>query len=77
MGKIQVDSYLRSIRAQVLGVLLGVCLIAPPRIRLGEGRWTGVDWVFIIIAGAATSIFWLSIAVLEWQSRRKSGGTGK
>lgn len=38
MGKIVSDPYLRSIRAQVLGVLLGVCLIAPPLIRLGEGR---------------------------------------
>ncbi|WP_045730419.1 hypothetical protein [Pseudarthrobacter chlorophenolicus] len=69
MGKMQVDPYFRSSRAQVLGAILGVCLIAPPLIRLGEGHWTGVDWVFVI-AGAAFTIFWLSMAVLGWRSRR-------
>ena len=48
MGKMQADPYLRSVRAQVLGVLMGVCLIAPPLIRLGEDRWTGFDWVFVV-----------------------------
>lgn len=76
MGKTQADPYLRSIRAQVLGVLMGVCLIAPPLIRLGEGRWTGFDWVFVV-GGAAFVVFWLSMAVLGWRWRRKNGGAGK
>ncbi|TQJ36732.1 hypothetical protein FBY36_4038 [Arthrobacter sp. SLBN-122] len=75
MGKLQADPYLRSIRAQVLGVLLGVCLIAPPLIRLGEGRWTGVDWVFVT-AGTAFVMFWLSMAVLDWRARRSSTQEG-
>ncbi|TQJ36743.1 hypothetical protein [Arthrobacter sp. SLBN-122] len=69
MGKIQSDPYLNSIRAQVLGVLLGLCLIAPPLIRLVEGRWTGVDWVFVI-GGAAFMFFWLAAAAIGWRTRR-------
>ncbi|MDQ0825561.1 hypothetical protein QFZ60_001734 [Arthrobacter sp. B2I5] len=70
MGKIPADPYLQSIRAQVLGVLMGVCLIAPPLIRLGGGRWTGIDWIFVI-GGAAFVVFWLSMGLLGWRSRRR------
>lgn len=69
MGKIQLEPYLNSVRAQVLGVILGVLIILPPVLRLGEGRWTGVDWVFAV-GGAAISIFWLTMAVIAWRSRR-------
>ena len=68
--------YLNSIRAQVLGVLLGVCLIAPPLIRLAEGRWTGVDWVFVI-AGAAFMVFWLIAAAIGWRTRRSDARSGR
>ena len=71
MGKVQADPYFRSIPAQVLGVILGVCLIAPPLIRLSEGHWTGVDWVFVT-AGAAFVVFWIFMGVLGYRSKRRS-----
>ena len=76
MGKFQAGPYSRSIRAQVLGVLLGVCLIAPPLIRLDEGRWTGADWIFVI-GGAAFILFWLSAAIIGWRTRRGNSGHAK
>lgn len=69
MGKIQADPYFRSIWAQALGVVMGVCLVAPPLIRLNEGRWSGIDWVFVI-GGVAYVFFWLSAAIIGWRTRR-------
>lgn len=76
MGKFQADPYFRSVRAQVLGVLLGVCLIAPPLIGLDEDRWTGVDR-FFVIGAVAFIIFWLSAAIIGWRTRRGNAGHGK
>lgn len=70
MGKIEKDPYLNSTRAQVGGMILGVLLIVSPLIRLNEGRWTGIDWVFVI-GGVAIAITWLVFMVLGIQRRRR------
>lgn len=70
MGKIERDPYLKSIYAQVAGVILGILLIIPPLIRLSEGRWTGIDWVFVI-GGGVIATMWLVFMVLGLQRRRR------
>lgn len=70
MGKGERDPYLNSIYAQVAGVIMGTLLIIPPLIRLGEGRWTGIDWVFVI-SGGAFATAWLVLMVLGTRRRRR------
>ncbi len=70
MGKIERDPYLNSIYAQVAGVILGILLIIPPLIRLSEGRWTGIDWVFVIGGGVIATMS-LVFMVLGLQRRRR------
>lgn len=64
------DPYLNNRVAQACGLIVGVCIIIPPLIRLTDGRWANDDWVLLIL-GILLTITWLVFIALGWRQRRK------
>lgn len=64
------DPYSNNRVAQACGLIVGLCVIIPPLIRLADGRWAADDWVLVML-GILLTITWLVIMTLGWRQRRQ------
>lgn len=57
------------------GLIVGVCVVIPPFLRLEEEGWTGLN-IFLVIAGSALTIFWAAQGLRRMRrSRMRSMNT--